>query len=216
MQLTCLYVTMKISNYKSQEYTMSVSIKELENRIKELEQDTSKDNTDEIIKLKNRIIMLKEYNQKYYQEKTLPKRRGIVKVKAELKVTQVKEEKPKTKVCARCGKEFIPTGSHAKYCPNCREIAMAENRKAYRESERYAEVKAKYQQSEKFKETVRRYHQTEKYKSMRAKYNQSEKAKETRKRYINSVKGMQTKLRYLQRVIENGGEPLGTRNSKKK
>ena len=119
---------------------------------------------------------IKEYNRKYYQEKTKKKRQDI-------KAKVIKE-------CPICHTMFHPTTSNnQKYCCEAcsiigNKIRQIMNRKKEGNQEKLRNYQKKYRESEYYKE----YRQSEKYKEYQRKYRQEhkEKLKEIAKKYQQS------------------------------
>ena len=186
---------------------------------------------------------IREYNRKYYQEKTKQKR-------AEARGGLEKE-------CPICHAKFTPSNANVKYCCKaCKELATKiqnmrrrqteeykEKQKAYRKTEAYKESLKKYQQTEKYKASRKRYMEkylqteegkatrdryqhSDKFKEVAKKYQQSEKGKEARKRhqqtesykasvkkYQQSEKGKEALKRYREKLKANGWKPLYTKEN---
>ena len=119
---------------------------------------------------------IREYNRKYYAEKTKLKRQQA----SELKVRDKRE-------CPICKTTFIPETNRQIYC--CEACALVARKLRARV----------YRQTETYKEKMKEYRQTESYKQVRDKYRKSEKGKKAIKRYLMSEKGQQARARSLEK-----------------
>ena len=132
----------------------------------------SKKELTEVEKAEIKAEKLKEYNHKYYLEKTIAKR---AKKKAETKAKGYK------KVCPICNKEFKATNKRTKYCSNeCKRKAISNAEKLRKQDPSYLK---------KWKEWRKEYYKSDKYKAVRQKYANSEKGKARQKAYLQTEKG---------------------------
>lgn len=140
---------------------------------------------------------IREYNRKYYEEKTKAKRKA--------KREKEKEENPIYKICPLCGTKFKATTRKQKYCCEaCQLLGRKIRMKVYREQPQNKEKAKKYRQTEAYKRTRAKYMSSEKGKESLKRYQQSEKGKEAAKRYQQSEKGKEaTKRANVKRKIGN-------------
>lgn len=114
----------------------------------------------------------KEYQHKYYLEKTIAKR---AKKKAEIK------EKGYIKICPICNKEFKAPNRRTKYCSEeCKKEASIRAEKLRKQDPSYLE---------KWKEWRKEYYKSDKYKAVRKRYNESDKGKNALKKYRETEQG---------------------------
>lgn len=112
----------------------------------------------------------KEYQHKYYLEKTIAKR-----AKAKAKKKKI------IKVCPICGKEFKAPNNRTKYCSaECKKEANIRADKLRKQDPSYLE---------KWKEWRKEYYKSDKYKAVRKRYAESEKGKSAYKRYLETEQG---------------------------
>lgn len=134
------------------------------------------------------IEKIREYNRKYYLEKTKQKR--------------AEKEKPprEPKECPICHSTFIPKSSNQKYCsPECSKVSARIKDILYRSTKEYKEKMQAYRQTEEYKAKQKELRQTEKYKEYRKKYAKSETYKAVMKKYLQSEKGKATVKKYQQK-----------------
>ena len=134
---------------------------------------------------------IREYNRKYYAEKTKAKRIS-------------KRQETVKKVCPICKAEFTPNREHKVYCCEaCKKIGERIRDIKYSKSEKSKEKAKRYRASESYKKTQQKYRSTEEFKEKRRaymrEYCKSEAFKKAQKKYTQSEKGKATMKRYLEK-----------------
>jgi len=104
----------------------------------------------------------------------------------------------KPKICVVCGKEFIPTGAHQKYCYECKIIVRKEEWRQYAKSHRL-----KHPEIEKQYYLEHREHKKQYYKQWRLEHPNY--AKEYDKQYRQTEKGKEVHLRGMNKRRRNLG-----------